>query len=302
MEHSPLETLSACPRCAATTLVPALSVTDHSVTKEVFQLTDCTACNFRFTNPRPTQAEIGRYYQSEGYISHTNSSASLQDRLYHLARKRTLHTKYQLLRRLQPHGKVLDIGCGTGEFLAYLMSRGYLVHGVEPNLKAREQVIGNHGIPVMPSIEQVPAQEQFQVVTMWHVLEHVPDVRATFKKLFALLADRGILVIAVPDRGSWDATHYGLNWAAWDVPRHLSHFRQEDVHALLHEHGFVRVATKRMWLDAFYIALLSEQYKGAGRALALVKAIFVGGWSNLVAAFTGRPTSSSLYVARKAEV
>lgn len=260
---------------------------------------DCRGCGLRFTNPRPHKNALDRYYQGDDYISHGTSGTSLQSRLYLAARKWALGRKYALIQRYQTNGKVLDVGCGTGDFLSYLMSRGYLAQGVEPSLRAREQAIAQHGLNVVPAIEQVPAREQFQVLTMWHVLEHVPDLHATFKKLFALLAERGLLVIAVPDRESWDTGYYGPYWAAWDVPRHLSHFRRADVHALLSEHGFELVATRRMWLDAFYIALLSEQYKGASKGMAFAKALLIGGWSNLMSLFSGRPTSSTLYIARR---
>ncbi len=296
-----MEQLSSCPICKSSELKEALPVADHFLTEEIFQVVECVSCGYCFTNPRPAQGSIGRYYQSEDYISHSNSKQGLQDTLYQLARKWALRTKYNLVHSYQPQGRVLDIGCGTGEFLAHLMSRGYLVEGVEPELKAREQAISNHSIAVVPSVEQLANKEYYQVITMWHVLEHVPDVRATFKKLFALLADHGILIIAVPDRESWDNQHYGTHWAAWDVPRHLTHFRRNDIHRLLHEHGFELLSTKKMWLDAFYIAMLSERYKGAGTAAALIKGIWYGGMSNLQSALGKRPTSSSLYVARKTE-
>lgn len=301
VEHASLERLANCPRCGGATFVPWAIVRDHSITNEDFHVVDCAACGFRCTNPRPTQNESGRYYQSDAYISHSNTASGFQDKLYQLARSWGLRRKYRIIHSLQPHGKVLDVGCGTGEFLAHLMSRGYLVQGVEPNLKAREQVIANHGISALPALELVAAQEQFQVVTLWHVLEHLPDLRNTFKRLFALLADRGLLVIAVPDRGSWDAEHYGADWAAWDVPRHFSHFRQEDVRVLLQEHGFELLATRRMWMDALYIAVLSETYRGASKPWALLKGVLLGSWSNVRSALSGRPTSSSLYIARKVE-
>ena len=297
-----MEHLHQCPRCGSEFNGPTFSVTDHSISKETFQLKDCHSCGFRATDPRPTQAEIGRYYESEKYISHTNAMGSLQDRLYQWARKRALRNKHQLISQYQPNGRVLDIGCGTGQFLAYLMSRGYIVQGVEPSTNAREQAIADHGLPVVPSLDRVASQENLNVVTMWHVLEHVPDVGATFKKLYALLADRGLLVIAVPDRESWDASYYGADWAAYDVPRHLSHFRREDVKWFMQAHGFELIAVKRMWMDAFYIALLTEQYRGASLPIALAKGALVGLWSNLVALFAGRPTSSSMYLARKAEL
>lgn len=296
-----MEQLTNCPICRSGSLQEGLLVQDHFLSKEIFRLDECRDCGFRFTNPRPEQSVIGKYYQSEDYLSHSNRKKGLQDRLYQLARSWALGNKYKLVNQFQAQGRVLDIGCGTGEFLAHLMSRGYLVEGVEPELKAQEQAIANHSIAVVPSVEQIPNKEYYQVITLWHVLEHVPDLRATFKKLFALLADRGILIIAVPDRESWDNEHYGTHWAAWDVPRHLSHFRREDLQRLLHEHGFELLATKKMWLDAFYIAMLSERYKGAGAIIALVKGVLVGAWSNLQSAFGKRPTSSSLFVARKVE-
>lgn len=296
-----MEVLSSCPICRSSDVKNALPVPDYLLTQEVFQVVECSSCGYAFTNPRPDQRHIGRYYQSDDYISHTNSRKGLQDALYQLARKWALGTKYKLVHSYQREGQVLDIGCGTGEFLSHLMSRGYLVEGVEPDLKAREQAIANHGIAVVPSLEKVANKEYYQVITMWHVLEHVPDARATFKKLFALLAARGILIIAVPDRDSWDNQHYGTRWAAWDVPRHLSHFRRKDIHRLLQEHGFELLATKKMWLDAFYIGILSERYKGAGTLAALIKGIWYGGLSNLQSALGKRPTSSSLFVARKTE-
>lgn len=181
------------------------------------------------------------------------------------------------------------------------MSRGYIVHGVEPDLKAREHTIAEHGIPVLPSLEQVPGHEQFQVVTLWHVFEHLPDLRHSLKRIYSQLADQGVVVIAVPDRGSWDATHYGTYWAAWDVPRHFYHFRQNDVHVLLREHGFELLETRRMWMDAIYISILSEGYKGSSRTLALFRGVVIGMWSNMISLFKGSPTSSSMYVARKAK-
>lgn len=276
-------------------------VIDRSVSHQRFQLVDCAACGFRFTNPLPTPAELGRYYQSPDYISHTNASRSLRDRIYQRVRRWTLSSKHRLLKSYEPHGHVLDLGCGTGEFLAFLKSRGYLVRGVEPSLEAREMAIANHSLEVVPDLDSIRRAEGFRVITLWHVLEHLPDLRGTMKKLFALLADGGLLVIAVPDRSSWDARYYGADWAAWDVPRHLSHFRQADIRTLLAEHGFELVRVKRMWFDAPYVAMLSEANRHRGPAASLILGGLVGLWSNLVALLSGRPASSSLYLARKAK-
>lgn len=297
-----MEQLHSCPLCGQQDLKKTGTVQDHSISKLVFEMTDCDSCGFRITNPRPWKSDLGRYYQSDAYISHGTVDRSIQSRLYLLARRWTLRGKLHLIQHYQPNGRILDVGCGTGEFLECLRTNGYIAQGVEPSLRAREQAIATYGLHVVPAIEQLPSQEQFQVLTMWHVLEHVPDPRATFKRLFALLAERGLLVIAVPDRDAWDAKYYGPSWAAWDVPRHLLHFRRRDVHMLLAQHGFEIVATKRMWLDAYYISMLSEQYRGTSKLLSLLKSMVIGTWSNLVSLLSHRPTSSTLYIARKAVV
>ncbi|MBV6404084.1 MAG: Ubiquinone biosynthesis O-methyltransferase [Flavobacteriales bacterium] len=294
------DTLVRCPLCTGTDLPVTLEVKDHSISHEHFTLVDCRACGFRFTNPRPAPQHLGRYYESASYISHSNSHHSLTDRLYQLARRWALSRKHALVARFRSNGRVLDVGCGTGEFLGYLKRKGYLVTGVEPSLKAREQAIANHAIQVYPDLDQVPGSEQLHIATLWHVLEHVPDLRSTLKRLFALLAKDGLLVIAVPDRESWDAAYYGTDWAAYDVPRHLSHFRRRDLQRLVAEHGFEPVAVRRLWLDAPYIALLSERYRGRGTAGALLRGLAIGTWSNLVSAFSDKPTSSSLFLFKKA--
>lgn len=293
------ETLDRCPLCGARDPRPALEAEDHSISHEHFHLADCATCGFRFTNPRPGPTAIGRYYESEDYISHSNSRRTLADRLYQVARRWALARKHALVATHRTNGRVLDVGCGTGEFLGHLKRKGYLVTGVEPALKAREQAIAHHAIPVVPSLDQVPGREQFHVVTLWHVLEHLSDLRGTLKRLYAVTADDGLLVIAVPDRESWDAHHYGSAWAAYDVPRHLSHFRRSDVKRLATEHGFELISVRPMWLDAPYIAMLSERYRGHGPLMALIRGVLLGTWSNLASAFTSRPTSSSLYLFRK---
>lgn len=241
-----------------------------------------------------------RYYASEEYLSHDASANSFLARMYRLARRRSIEHKYRLIHGRVTGGKLLDLGCGTGDLSAFLSARGYQVEGVEPGVRAREIAIRQHALKVVPRIEDIPAQEQFHAITLWHVMEHLHELQATVKRLHAMLVPGGHLFVAVPDRESWDCAHYGAYWAAWDVPRHLWHFRRQDMQRLLAAHGFTLVDTRRMLLDAYYIALLSERYKGRGAMASWMFAVLVGTWSNLIAALGNRPSSSTLFIARKA--
>ncbi|MBL8001980.1 MAG: class I SAM-dependent methyltransferase [Flavobacteriales bacterium] len=301
MEHTVLESITSCAICGASPLQPVLRARDHTVSQETFTIAECPDCKAWFTNPRPDQNSIGSYYRSNSYISHTNASATFQDKLYQVVRRRALEAKRKLISRYRPNGRLLDVGCGTGQFIGHMKAHGYLVTGVEPDTGARGQAIADQAAEVLPNLDQIPSAEQFHVVTMWHVLEHVPDLRRTLKKLYSVMADRGFLFIAVPDRESWDATHYGSDWAALDVPRHLNHLRRSDMNRLFQEHGFALKAVRPMWFDAPYISMLTEQHRGAGPITALLKGTLVGAWSNLLALASDRPTSSSLYIAQKQE-
>lgn len=299
MEHTATERLDRCLLCGSKELQTAATVKDHSISKEHFNISECGRCGYHFTNPRPSQELLPRYYESESYISHSNTSKSLRDKLYQLARKWALTKKSATIGSYMPSASVLDIGCGTGDFLAALRTKGHHVMGIEPNVTARDRATQLHQLVVLPTLDAVSSLEQFQVLTMWHVLEHMPDPRLTIKRAFALLQQGGYLFIAVPIRNSWDAQHYASGWAALDVPRHLSHFRDNDVRRILADQGFQLVRERKMWLDAFYIAMLSEQYKGRGPIVSLLLGTLMGLWSNFQSVLSGRPTSSMLFVAKK---
>ena len=299
VEPSPTETLDTCPICGSKLCVPAFKVVDRSVSKEVFQLVDCAGCGFRVTNPRPTSSSIGRYYESENYISHTNTRATLTDRIYQWARARMLRNKHRLVSAYHPTGTVLDVGCGTGEFLGHLASTGYAAQGVEPSPLARQQAVSNHGLLVVGALADIQTGRSFDIITLWHVLEHFHHPDEAIALLNKNLSTHGHLFIAVPDRNSWDASHFRSFWAAWDVPRHLSHFRQIDVEKLLLNHGLRVVRKRSMWFDAPYVCMLSERYRGRGSFSALVTGLLIGSWSNLVALLRGRPASSTLFIAEK---
>lgn len=299
MEHSDLITLPACPICGAAGRRAALQVKDHLLSHRAFDLQDCVACGFRFTDPRPASDQMERYYRSADYIPHSNSRRSISDKFYHIARGAALRSKYRTISREVRSGRLLDFGCGTGEFLRYMQDRGYSTLGIEPDPGARKQASGRHRLDVRSSLGPIEAMGAFDVITLWHVLEHVTDPSATLKHLTAYLATGGLLVIAVPERTSWDCSHYGPLWAAWDVPRHLSHFRRSDVLRLLRHHGFKIDRTRRMWFDAPYVSMLSERYAGRGPLTALLLGAFYGAWSNLVSLASARASSSMLFIAKR---
>lgn len=300
MEPSTTEILSHCPACLSGPLAPFLRVKDHSISQELFEVTSCSNCGFCLTNPRPSTEAIGRYYEATNYISHGGRGRGLQEALYRQARQWAVKAKHRLISRYFRHGNVLDLGCGTGEFLGHLKAHGYLCTGVEPSLRAREQAIRNHALEVLPDIANVPALEQFHIITLWHVLEHVHDPKEELRRIHARICSGGVIIIAVPDRDSWDAQFYRAHWAAYDVPRHLSHFRRQDVRRLLSEQGFDLLAVKGMWFDAPYVCMLSEQHLNRGAVASFLRGLLLGAISNLVAMFSSKPTSSSLFIARKA--
>ncbi len=289
-----------CPICKGSAYQPALRTLDFNFTREPFDLVDCESCGLRCTFPHPSPEELVRYYQASRYISHDSSGGSLFHRVYRGARRFALSRKKALVERLAPSSTLLDVGCGSGEFLSFMSHCGYRAEGVEPSPSARSKAQAESGCTVTASLNMVAGTERFEIATLWHVLEHFDDPGQCLKRLYALLKPAGHIIIAVPDRESWDAQHYGPHWAAWDTPRHLWHFRRKDLRQLLELHGFEVRSIKPMWLDAFYIALLSERYKGRPGSLAWPFALLVGAVTNIQALFNRASASSMLVVARKA--
>lgn len=259
-----------CPVCGSEAQRLFLECVDFTVSKAVFSIRTCGACGFAFTSPRPADSDLGAYYESEDYISHSNTNKGIVSRLYQTVRKRTLKRKLSLVNTNGKKGAILDIGCGTGEFLGTCKQDGWKALGIEPNPSAREQAQKNHGLEVreeeaMNSL----AAKSFDVITLWHVLEHVPGLNERVQKIKELLKDNGLLVVAVPNRNSHDAAYYGKFWAAYDVPRHLWHFRPQDIRQLMEKHGMEVVSVLPMKYDSYYVSMLSEKYRtGSNRMIA----------------------------------
>jgi 2-polyprenyl-3-methyl-5-hydroxy-6-metoxy-1,4-benzoquinol methylase len=289
-----------CPLCGSPQIADFLSAKDYTVSQINFTIYKCAECTGAFTQDVPSLEEIGAFYASENYISHSDTQAGLVNNLYHRVRKKTLKTKLQLIKKVTGthKGSLLDIGCGTGAFLHTMQVAGWQVTGLEPDAKARENAEKIYGIQPLPSGELFNlAAGTFDAITMWHVLEHVHQLHDYIKQAKNLLKENGTLVIAVPNYTSKDAAHYGPYWAAYDVPRHLYHFSPRSMKKLTEQHGMQVTQVKPMWYDSFYVSMLSEKYKsGKGNILG---AFFTGLSSNLKAMGDTEKCSSLIYIIRK---
>lgn len=272
-----------------------LKVKDHSVSGETFDLIYISESDLLETSPKPSLEKLPDYYKSENYISHTDTKRNLFEKAYHLVRTLSLKRKLHLINSLSAkEKKLLDIGCGTGDFLNVCKNNGWEVLGIEPNENART-IANNKVNDSVFDIEKLGQLEvgSFNVITLWHVLEHLPELDnqiATFKRL---LNPNGVLIIAVPNYKSYDAGYYKEFWAAYDVPRHLWHFSRQSINKLVSKENMSVVKMKPMWFDAFYVSLLSEKYK-SGR-MNVFKSFFIGSLSNLKTLKT-KEASSLIYI------
>jgi len=267
-------------------------VEDHTVSHQKFDLHYDARLDLLHTHPQPALDELGAYYESEDYISHTDAKRSLFEKAYHWVKKRALNQKIQLLEKQQPNkGTLLDMGCGTGDFLQVAHQAGWQVQGIEPNKKAR-QIAASKGVTFLTGTPEAKDQ-QFDAITLWHVLEHLPNLEAQIKELQRLLKPSGTLVIAVPNYKSFDAGYYKQFWAAYDVPRHLWHFSKTSIQRLVEHVGMEVVSVRPMKFDSFYVSLLSEKYK-TGK-MNYPKAFWVGLYSNWKGSQT-KEYSSHIYV------
>ncbi len=286
-----------CPLCYSTGIAPVLRVKDYTVSGEVFGVWHCGNCTARFTQEVPPGDAIGRYYQAEAYVSHTDTKKGFVNRAYHIVRNYTLQAKRALVQKAAglKQGTLLDVGAGTGAFAATMQQAGWAVTGLEPDETARANARTQHNMDLAnpDNLFALPANS-FDAITLWHVLEHVHELHRYLDTFNTLLKPNGVLVIAVPNYTSYDAAIYQEHWAAYDVPRHLYHFSPQSMAVLAQQHGFDITAHKPMWFDSFYVAMLSEQYKnGKGN---LINAVWNGLLSNLNALADRKKCSSVIYV------
>ena len=292
--------IDICPLCGKKHFQKLMTCTDHYATGENFDVYMCDSCGFIFTQHAPCEAEIGRYYDSPDYISHSNTHKGLMNKVYHWVRQYMLISKAHLIKHHSglSRGILLDIGTGTGYFAHAMQSKGWRVRAIEKNEATRKFAADNFGIQVdAPGALESYEDASFDVVTLWHVMEHLEQLNETWAQLSRILKDRGILVVAVPNPRSYDAAKYKEQWAAYDVPRHLWHSTPAVMQQFGAKYGFILADQRPMPFDAFYVSMLSEKYQK--HAFPFLRGMIVGIKAWFSTLINKERSSSMIYVFRK---
>lgn len=253
-----------------------LNVKDHSVSQETFELLYNEELDMLITHPQPSLEKLPSYYESADYISHTDGKKSLFEKMYQFVKGIALKNKLKLINSLSEKGTILDIGAGVGDFLLTAKNDGWKIVGIEPSQKAKSIAI-NKGVSFVNEMSEIE-DHSLDIITMWHVLEHVPNLEHQIAELKRMIKPNGTIIIAVPNFNSFDANYYGKYWAAFDVPIHLWHFSKTAIQKLFGEHNLELTKVLPMKFDSFYVSLLSEKYK-TGK-MNFINAFFIGLKSN----------------------
>lgn len=292
------ERLTKCPLCKSELFTNHLVVKDNAISKESFIICSCENCDLWFTNPRPNEKNISKYYDKPNYISHQNKGKNLTDLVYHTIRKYTIKQKLKWVnKRINKKGRILDYGCGVGLLAKAFNDDGWEACGIEPSKKAATIAKIDNGVRIIPDIKDLNKEKKFDAITLFHVLEHIHKLNKTFDILLSRLKKRGLLFIAVPNRESQDAVTFKENWAAYDVPRHLYHFNKSSMQYLTQKHDCKIIETIPMIFDSYYVSLLSHQYTATPNKYW--HAIKTGYLSNQDAKKDNNNYSSLLFVIRK---
>ncbi len=289
-----------CPLCSSEMITAHFNCTDHFISKEEFVIARCITCGFLFTQDYPEENEIHRFYESDEYISHSDTSAGLINKIYHLIRQVMLLRKRKIIQKTTGlrSGNLLDVGSGTGHFASFMKNSGWSVKGIEINVKARDFSSENFGLDVIaPDRISELDPGSFDCVTMWHVLEHFHDPHRYISDTIRLLKPGGVCLVALPNCSSLDAKHYREVWAAFDVPRHLWHFDPATFNEFARKSGLTIDRQFVLPFDVFYISVLSEKYKGSH--WPLISGITSAIWFSLLSVFYRKRSSSVIYILRK---
>lgn len=291
-----------CPHCGSSVVTKHISTKDYFLTKDSFDIYECLSCKVLFTYPFPEPDILySKYYKTDNYLSHNKKSSDLFSAAYRAVQKINIRIKLNLVERANQsmEKKILEVGAGTGDFLAACQRREWKCFGVEPSQQARAVAKEFNKLNLLSSISEVK-ENNFSAITLWHVLEHIPNLNETIFQLKGMLSENGKLIIAVPNHNSFDAKHYKQYWAGYDVPRHLYHFNKQSMTSIIESKGFKLIEIKPMVFDSFYVSLLSEKYNYIRFIISSLKGIWTGIYSNINAAITGE-SSSLIFVFEKSK-
>jgi 2-polyprenyl-3-methyl-5-hydroxy-6-metoxy-1,4-benzoquinol methylase len=292
----------SCPNCGSSDTKKHLETKDYFLTQDSFSIYECHGCKVLFTHPFPESDVLySKYYKSDDYLSHSKKSSDLLSATYRIAQKINIRIKLKLINSVNKslENKILEVGSGIGDFLKACEKKRWKCFGIEPSDTARGVAKEFNDLTLYSNINEI-GEREFSVITMWHVLEHIANLKETVLKLKGLLSENGALIIAVPNHNSFDAKHYKQFWAGYDIPRHLYHFNKESLTSLMEQNGLKLIRVKSMVFDSFYVSVLSEKYKHNTFIINILKALTIGLISNIKALFS-RESSSLIFVFRKSE-
>jgi len=288
-------TSNDCPLCGSNMIIELFEAKDWLVTQQNFTIYGCKSCDFRFTNPRPADNDLSSYYENEDYVSHSEKATNLINRLFLFVRRFNVEKKIKIVKKYSHGKKLLDYGAGNGYFLFHARKNGFDIFGVEPNKMAREIAKKNYQVDLW-ELSQIDPSQKVDIITLWHVLEHLPDFKTHMRQFQSILNEKGTLILALPNFESHDATYFKEAWAALDVPRHLWHFSPKHIKILAEKFGFYVEKIIPMPFDVYYITMLSFRNK-TGKS-KLVFSLILGSFWNLKSIFSHR-YSSLIYILRK---
>lgn len=294
--------ISECIVCGNDEFTVSKTLKDWFLTHETFDLCDCTKCGFRLTQLPPKEEKASIYYQSENYIEHSDTKNGLVFSLYHYARQWALNFKRKKIQKLigkNAHPQLLDVGSGSGYFINHMKKNGFKVSGVEISDTARALCEKQFDIQTLPPTDFTKSSDEkkYDVITMWHVLEHVYTYDAYFEKYRNQLKDNGYLIIAVPNHTCAEEKYYKEYWCAYDVPRHIWHFEPKTFQKFAEKQGFILKRIDMLPLDPFFNAMVSAEYKPKFTFLPIT--ISIGMWSFLMGLINPKKASSPIYILQK---
>ena len=214
---------------------------EYKLFKEIngYRLVKCKQCGLVYLNPRLTQQEINKEYSAEYHIKRLLREEPKTKKEIEKEINKNIGRAEEIVKQFGNNGKLLDIGCGAGFFIAYLKRYGWDVTGVDISEWASKFAKEKLGLNVFTgSVEEIEFNDKFYVITMYHILEHLPDPLRTLKRILELLADDGVLVVKGPNLGSFDRIWHGKKWRRYDVPFHLYYFTPKTYGLILEKAGF----------------------------------------------------------------